>query len=285
MIGLVSLIVLAMWNPPQVAAIIAFLSICAILVLIVARIVRTGFFRALGIWLVSQLAGVPIWILCVLVVRPHLFEAFYMPTNSMAPTILGEHLSGVCARCGSRAYCSPLDPDEMRGPVQLHGICTQEMTSCAMKDASTVVTRGDRVFVNKNLTPRRWDLVAFRAIHDNSTIYIKRLVGLPGEEIMIHDGAAWANGNKLVPPVEVSRLHYVDKMQGWGPPLWGSEERPAKLGDDEYFVLGDNSSSSKDSRLWEEGAEGHPPYALPGDHIVGVVTHIYWPLSRYRVFR
>ena len=61
--------------------------------------------------------------------------------------------------------------------------------------------------------------------------------------------------------------------------------RPAKLGDDEYFVLGDFSPQAKDSRLWREGAPGHTPYAVPASHIRGVVTHIYWPPKRWRILR
>lgn len=62
--------------------------------------------------------------------------------------------------------------------------------------------------------------------------------------------------------------------------------RPAILGDDEYFVLGDFSVSSRDARFWDRSLEGREhPYAIPESSIDGVVTHIYWPLQRMRVFR
>ena len=54
------------------------------------------------------------------------------------------------------------------------------------------------------------------------------------------------------------------------------------LADDEYFVLGDFTWRSVDSRFWEEGAVGHNPYAVPESHLHGVVTHIIWPPSRWR---
>ena len=53
----------------------------------------------------------------------------------------------------------------------------------------------------------------------------------------------------------------------------------------EYFVLGDFSQQSADSRLWESGAPGHPSYAVPESYIIGVATHIYWPPSRWRILR
>ncbi len=135
--------------------------------------------------------------------------------------------------------------------------------------------------------PRRWDLIVFRFPEDPTTVYVKRLVGMPGETITIRNGAVFANGTQPAPPVDAGPLHYLAKMENWHGrnSLWGSADRPAALASDEYFVLGDFSAASNDSRLWEVGAPGHPSYAVPTDHIVGVVTHIYWPPSRWRAFR
>jgi signal peptidase I len=115
---------------------------------------------------------------------------------------------------------------------------------------------GDRILVAKFLTPQRWDLVVFQYPENPSLVYVDRLVGMPGEEILVRDGS-----------------------------VWGSAERPALLGDDEYFVLGDFSAQSNDSRMWKKGAAGHNPFAVPESHLIGVVTHIYWPLDRWRIFR
>jgi signal peptidase I len=145
--------------------------------------------------------------------------------------------------------------------------------------------KADRFLVAKFLTPRRWDLIVFRYPEEPSILYVKRLIGLPGEEITIRDGQVWANGIVLTPPEHIREIKYLSKIDDWGEPLWGSPERPAKLAHDEYFVLGDFSSQSKDSRLWEHGAPGHPPYAVPKSYLRGVVIHIYWPPTRWRVFR
>ncbi len=107
-----------------------------------------------------------------------------------------------------------------------------------------------------------------------------RLVGLPGESIHIQDGAVWVDGKKQTPPEEIRGIEYVTM-----PRSWGTLDRPALLGKDEYFVLGDFSARSRDSRLWIEGAPGHNPFAVPKSYIKGVVTHTYWPPSRWRIHR
>ncbi len=113
-------------------------------------------------------------------------------------------------------------------------------------------------------------------------------MGLPGETLTIDEGSVWINGDRLIPPEEFSGLYYLNKLDEvpqLNDQMWGTSNRPAELGADEYFVLGDFSARSRDSRFWNESVGGRPPYALPAANIVGVVTHIYWPLDRLRVFR
>lgn len=102
-----------------------------------------------------------------------------------------------------------------------------------------------------------------------------RLVGLPGETVHIEDGAVWINGNRVEHPETIHGLNYVSEFPRMRVDLVGSKERPAVLGNDEYFVLGDFSPVSMDSRLWEQGAAGHNTFAVPQSYIRGVVTHVY----------
>jgi signal peptidase I len=164
-------------------------------------------------------------------------------------------------------------------------ICGKDRRSCEVTNPPQVQHSGDRFLVSKLTTPCRWDIVAFHDPNDPRTLFCKRLVGLPGETVTIHDGAVWIDGKKHTPPDSCKGIEYLDHIEGWPGALWGSETKPAHLGADEYFVLGDFSARAKDSRLWQQGAPGHPPYAVPASDIIGVVTHIYWPPSRWRVLR
>ncbi len=143
------------------------------------------------------------------------------------------------------------------------------------------VRPADRVAVNKLLKPRRWDLVVFRYPADPKVLFVHRLVGLPGEIVTIKNGAVWINGQLISSPEALQGLNYVTEMDGCPDGLWGTPGHPAKLAADEYFVLGDFSPASRDSRLFESGAPGHPPYAIPASYLYGVVTHVYWPPSRW----
>jgi len=247
--------------------------------------------RTIRAWLLTLIPSFGFLILSPVILRLLATETYVIPTNGMAPTLVGVHWTGKCPRCGSLAYGSPHHPGDPRGepPDGFDMICSQELRDCKVRNPDRTERSGDRIFVNKLAKPHRWDLVVFRYPGDPTTNYVKRLVGLPGEEVTIRDGAVCINGQKIEPPPELRGLKYVTEFD-YLPPgqvlwLWGDEEHPAKLGPDEYFVLGDFSARSMDSRFWERGAPRHSPYAVPADHLVGVVTHIYWPPSRWRALR
>ena len=164
-------------------------------------------------------------------------------------------------------------------------ICSKELQSVFVKDAPQDSHEGDRLLACKLLTPKRWDLIVFRYPQDPSVNYVKRLVGLPGEKLAIHDGAVWINGEKMEPPDSIRGIRYSPTIESHGQVYSGPGSVPVELGPDEYFVLGDFVDASSDSRFWEQGAPGHPPYAVPASHIVGVVINIYWPPSRWTSFR
>jgi signal peptidase I len=164
-------------------------------------------------------------------------------------------------------------------------ICRDNFHVTQPTDVGDRVYGGDRFLAAKYLRPQRWDIIVFRYPEDPSTLYLMRLVGLPGEEITIRDGQVRANGEVLTPPDCLRGIEYATEMRDFPWDLWGTPDHPAKLGPDEYFVLGDFSPQSKDSRLWQNGAPGHPPFAVPESHLYGVITHTFWPPKRWRVFR
>ncbi|MFN2250284.1 MAG: signal peptidase I [Anaerolineae bacterium] len=117
---------------------------------------------------------------------------------------------------------------------------------------------GQQIWVNKLLYklsdgPERGDIIVFQSWNQDKP-FIKRVVGLPGETITVHDGQVYADGY----PVDEPYL---------GQPTNGSET-PVVLGADEYFVLGDNRGNSGDSRSYG---------SLPGDDIIGKAWLRYWP--------
>lgn len=246
-------------------------------IVLIAIVFQTSYLRALQVWLATMLT--PLLMVCValFLVRPFIMEGFQGPTNPMAPTLLGEHVIGTCPTCGDQTFCAPDNPNYVIEPSM---ICEHNFHITETTADSGEVFSPDRFLVAKFITPARWDIIAFQLPSDPQTLYAMRLVGLPGEEITIKDGIAFANGNALTPPEALSGLTYhIDERST----AWGSPSRPARLRKDEFFVLGDFSKRSMDSRYWKSGAPGRPPYSVPESYVVGVVSHIYWPPKRWRI--
>jgi len=104
--------------------------------------------------------------------------------------------------------------------------------------------------------PSRFDIVVFRYPEDLEVLYIKRVIGLPGETVVI------INGNVYIDGVYLEEDSQFKKEQSWG--SWG----PFVLGEDEYFVLGDHRNNSEDSRAWT--------YTLRREHIIGRAVFKYF---------
>ena len=148
-----------------------------------------------------ELAGVrdtfeSIWIAIVLafVLRAFMFEAFVIPTGSMAPRLLGEHWDLQCPDC-KLAFAFGVGKDAasvIPGNKQVT-VKGAQCPNCRLSFAEKRYrSGGDRVFVLKYLyhfsPPKPWDVVVFKNPQDNRQNYIKRLVGLPGETIEIVHG-------------------------------------------------------------------------------------------------
>jgi signal peptidase I len=128
----------------------------------------------------------------------------------------------------------------------------------------------DRLLCNRSRLAERWAAIVFRHPENRDLIYAKRLVGLPGERVEIRDGAVWINGERQSPPARLGPIRYTSGF------AYGVEPPPPyerQLGPDEYFVLGDNTERSSDSRVWGP---------VPRENIIGVVDAIYWPPGRWR---
>ncbi|MCC6579505.1 MAG: signal peptidase I [Phycisphaeraceae bacterium] len=129
------------------------------------------------------------------VFRAYVVEAFVIPTGSMAPTLLGRHMEVVCEQCGHRFAIDA--PHEDGGPPASHlkydaeAICPMCHFVNRLPSRSWV-RPGDRILVHKYIyslsEPRRWDVVVFKYPDEPSENFIKRLIGLPGEQLWIIDG-------------------------------------------------------------------------------------------------
>ena len=92
-------------------------------------------------------------------------------------------------------------------------------------------------------SPDRYDVVAYRPVEQSDQYYsIKRVIGLPGESVLIQNGHIYINGNPLADcPIESDIV------------TAGVAETAVTLGENEYFLLGDNPASSQDSRYESVG--------------------------------
>ncbi len=111
--------------------------------------------------------------------------------------------------------------------------------------------------------PQRGEVVVFKYPLGPTQRYIKRIIGLPGETVEIKDGKVDVYDPNGVPQV-LDELKYLPESIS----TQGSTN--VKLGEKEYFVLGDNRGVSSDSRRWG---------ILPEDNIIGRVLFRIWPIS------
>jgi len=145
---------------------------------------------------------------------------------------------------------------------------------------------GDAILVNKLLygpripftelrlpamrTPRRGDVIVFIFPKEPKKDFIKRLVATEGETVEIKNGNIYVNGGLLSDPV-FRQNYYYPKGE-----FYELSEKPVVVPKDSYFVLGDNSESSMDSRWWG---------FVPVKNLVGKAMVIYWPPQRIRLIK
>ena len=142
-------------------------------------------------------------------------------------------------------------------------------SSFVINDSSMTPTAqiGDRVLVNRVTYKlgrvKRGDLVAYRSLADENDIHLKRVVGLPGEEVQIRDGVILINGETYLEQNEFPSMINA-----------GVAQSPVKLGTDEYFVLGDDRNNSEDSRFPDVGN-------IARGRIIGKVWLIVTPFDHF----
>ncbi|HWU26858.1 MAG TPA: signal peptidase I [Rhizomicrobium sp.] len=223
--------------------------------------------------LIETVKTVAYALLIALVIRTFLFQPFNIPSGSMEATLLvGDYLFVEKFAYGYSRYSFPWG----LGPIP-HG----------------------RVWEGSG--PKRGDVVVFKLPSDNSTDYIKRVIGLPGDRIQIIDGQIYLDDK---PVTRVPVEDYIDK-DPLGMPYHVKRYRETLPGGKSYYVLardpslqqnntgvfvvpaghyfmmGDNRDNSLDSRFWPVGepflhdAEGGVGY-VPAQNLVGKAEFIFF---------
>ncbi|WP_408954829.1 signal peptidase I [Natroniella sp. ANB-PHB2] len=126
---------------------------------------------------------------------------------------------------------------------------------------------GERLFVNKFIynfrKPERGEIIVLEPKKNPNHRYIKRVIGLPGDQIKIDSGELIING------IKVTEDYLPEEMKG----SYG----PYQVPEQHVFTLGDNRNQSSDSRM--ESLVGYIPY----DAIDGKAFWVYWPLNQIRL--
>jgi len=182
-------------------------------------------------WLVEAAIIVVVALVVAVLLRTFVVQTFYIPSQSMQPTL----------QVGDRILVDKLS-------YHLHG-----------------VGRGDIVVFGR--PPLEEQTCSGPLVND----LVKRVVGLPGETISLHDGTVYINGKALHEPW----LPTGDTTTPGPGAASFSLEKPFRVPAAEYFLMGANRSASCDSRYW-----GPVPRSL----LVGKVVVRIWPLTRLRIF-
>jgi signal peptidase I len=107
--------------------------------------------------------------------------------------------------------------------------------------------------------PKRQQIIIFKPpFAPDQSDYVKRVIGLPGDTVDIHDGSVWVNGQKLIENYTLGRSEPYDARV------------PLIVPDNCYFVMGDNRGNSYDSRFWG---------CVPRKDIIGTPVLIYMSLD------
>lgn len=130
---------------------------------------------------------------------------------------------------------------------------------------------GDNLIVDKIsyrfTDPDRFDIIVFPYQYQENTYYIKRIIGMPGETVQVRDGMIYIDGEVLEESYGKEVMQYA-----------GIASDPITLGEDEYFVLGDNRNNSSDSR---DPSVGN----IKEDQIIGKAFIRIWPLNKFGILR
>jgi len=136
-------------------------------------------------------------------------------------------------------------------------------------------TFSDQEYVFTDIITKRFtqfqpgDVVVFKAPIDTSKDFIKRIIGIPGDKIVLKNGDVYRNGKKI------DQSYLPEDVRTYGGAFLHEGEEVI-VPQDEYLVMGDNRGNSSDSREWG---------FVPTDDMIGKSLFVYWPVNHARVIR
>jgi len=158
------------------------------------------------------------------------------------------------------------------GHVKCYRMPTASMTP-TLQSGDNIVTEG---LSARGRKPQRGEVIVFRtnllSKIGRDQVYVKRLVGLPGEHLKFQEGDLFINGVRTPVFNRAGEIHFLKTRTSSPSPEDGDFEVPPG----QYFVMGDNSAHSADSRDFG---------CVPGESILGRVVYCYWPTDHAGAIR
>jgi signal peptidase I len=153
-----------------------------------------GFLRDMGVR--ETIESIAVAIILAMIFRVFLAEAFIIPTGSMAPSLNGAHKEITCDDCGFTYAVGASEEFRIgrRASRVTATYCpvTQYKTNIRENESDHQTYKGDRIIVNKFIydfkEPERYDVIVFKYPNNGKQNFIKRLIGLPGDNILIENG-------------------------------------------------------------------------------------------------
>jgi len=195
--------------------------------------------------------------------RTFLAEAFVIPTGSMAPTLQGRHNDTFCSACGKEFRTGFIDPapgqdgDRVKDRYVTCPNCRHAQLLNPEQDLAEQVYNGDRIIVNKFMYdfthPQRWDVIVFKFPEDPKTNYIKRLIGLPGDELKIEHGNIWLNSKN---GWEIARKPTAEKLLAMLQEVHNNDHQPTALNAAGWPLRWQDWSQRTGGQGWQPSADG-----------------------------
>ena len=148
------------------------------------------------------------------------------------------------------------------------------------------LVQGDRLLVNKFLygaripftgirlpkvrEPKIGDIIVFKYPEDPKKDFIKRLIATGGDTVEITDGDIMVNGKLVDDPLAIKEIYYYNRGE------FGVEDEAVTVPEGHFYVLGDNSGASRDSRYWG---------FVPKENMIGKAIFLFWPPRRIGTLR